>query len=206
MFERWSIRLALFCVFVFIAQVSFEPFTEAFVLVSSNVLFAPWTLITSIFLHGSLEHILYNMFALVLFGTVLESIIGHKRFLVLFFVGGFFASIGAAIFYNASLGASGAIFAILGALTMLRPKMVVWVAGIPMPMFVAAFVWALIDLVGMFAPGQTANAAHLFGLAFGLAYGYTLMKRYGEQPRQKSSGPLSKAELDSWERRWMLQL
>jgi len=204
-YERWSVRLVILCVFVFIVQMASESFTDAFALVSANVLFAPWTLVTSIFLHGSVDHLLYNMFALALFGMILESIIGGKKFLMLFFSGGIFASIGAALFYPSAIGASGAIFAILGALTILRPRMVVWVAGIPMPMFVAAAVWALMDLVGMFAPGQTANAAHLFGLAFGLVYGYTLVKKFREERRQKSAGPLSRTDIDNWERKWMVQ-
>lgn len=192
----------MLCILVFILQLAF-PITGIFALISENVLFAPWTLVTSVFLHGSIEHLMYNMFALALFGFILERIVGSRRFLILFFSGGIFASIGAAIFYPASLGASGALFSILGALTVLRPRMMVWIGGIPMPMFVAAILWAAIDIMGMFAPGETANAAHLFGLAFGLIYGFTLIKEFGEkrQPRERPS--VSNEEIEEWEKRWM---
>ena len=198
----WSIRFIAFCIAVFVFQMAF-PITEMFALISENVLFAPWTLVTSVFLHGSVEHLLYNMFALGLFGYILESIVGSRRFLILFFSGGIFASIGAAIFYSAALGASGAIFSVMGALTVLRPRMVVWVGGIPMPMFFAAIIWAAIDLVGMFAPGETANAAHLFGLVFGIAYALLMLKQFRERRGPVLKSDISEKEIDEWERRWM---
>ena len=198
----WSIRFIAFCIVVFVLQMAF-PITEMFALISENVLFAPWTLVTSVFLHGSVEHLLYNMFALGLFGYILESIVGSRRFLILFFSGGIFASIGAAIFYSAALGASGAIFSVMGALTVLRPRMVVWVGGIPMPMFFAAIIWAAIDLVGMFAPGETANAAHLFGLVFGIAYALLMLKQFRERRGPVLKSDISEKEIDEWERRWM---
>ena len=199
----WSIRFIAVCIAVFIIQLAVSSFTDMFALISENVLFAPWTLVTSMFLHGSVEHLLYNMFALGLFGFILETIVGSRRFLVIFFAGGMFASIGAAIFYPAAIGASGAIFSVLGALTVLRPRMVVWVGGAPMPMFVAAIVWASIDLIGMFSPGQTANAAHLFGLGFGLAYAVVRLRQFREKKKPKDAYHVDKREIDEWERKWM---
>ncbi|MEP6684995.1 MAG: rhomboid family intramembrane serine protease [Parafilimonas sp.] len=51
-------------------------------------LFKPWQFITYLFLHGSIEHILFNMFALWMFGSVLENLWGPKRFLIFYFVCG----------------------------------------------------------------------------------------------------------------------
>ena len=132
------------------------------------------------FLHGSFEHLFYNMFALALFGSILEKIVGSKTFLIVFFISGLVAGLGTIPFYEAALGASGAIFGILGCLTMLRPRMRVYVGYIPMPMIMAAVIWAFIDLIGMFAPSGTANAAHLFGMGFGLILGYSLRNKFGE--------------------------
>ena len=71
--------LAGICIAAFIAQRAIPGFTEQFVLVSAEVVGRPWTLITAIFLHGDLQHLLFNMFALVLFGMILESIVGRKK-------------------------------------------------------------------------------------------------------------------------------
>ncbi|MBU4124464.1 MAG: rhomboid family intramembrane serine protease, partial [Nanoarchaeota archaeon] len=139
-----------------------------------------WTLITHMFLHGSFEHLFYNMFALGLFGLILEKVIGSKKFIILYFVSGLIAALGSIMFYSASLGASGAIFGILGCLTVLRPRMTVYVSYIPLPMIIAAAVWIGGDLIGMVAPDRVAHAAHLFGMFFGIAVGLYYRKQLGE--------------------------
>lgn len=200
-----SLKLVAIIVVVFILQIAF-PITEKFALVSALVLYKPWLLITHIFLHGGIEHLLYNMFALALFGTILERIISGKKFLILFFASGLIAAVGSVIFYPASIGASGAIFGVLGCLALLRPKMTVYVGWIPMPMAMAAVVWAVGDLLGMFAPSGVANAAHLFGLAFGLIFGFSLMKQFGDisfKTKKKTDKEVSDKEIDDWESRWM---
>ena len=154
-----SIKLSAIMVAIFLAQISVEGFTDSFVLVSSDAAERPWTLVTSMFLHGGVTHLLSNLFALLLFGTIFESIVARTRFLLLYFSAGIVASLATLHFYEASLGASGAIFGVLGALAVIRPKMTVWVMGIPMPMLAAAGVWLAIDLLGMLAPSRTANAA-----------------------------------------------
>ncbi|MCD6477926.1 MAG: rhomboid family intramembrane serine protease [Candidatus Aenigmarchaeota archaeon] len=190
--KLYSIWLVIICTIIFTLQIIFPQITDQFALYSNRVLYEPWLLVTSIFLHGSFEHLFFNMFALALFGIILESIIGSRNFLIAFFVSGIIASIGAAFFYPASLGASGAIYGIIGALTAIRPKMTVWVLGVPMPMFVAAVLWALIDLVGMFEPSGIANAAHLFGLASGVVVGVFFRRKFPE--RRIKEEPLSPEE------------
>lgn len=181
----YSLWLVGICTVIFFLQTIFPSITYQFALYSSRVLQEPWLLVTSIFLHTSLEHLFFNMFALALFGFILERIIGSKKFLLVFFISGVIASIGAALFYSASLGASGAIFGVMGTLAVLRPKMYVWVMGVPMPMFVAAILWALIDLVGMFEPSGIADAAHLFGLGTGIVIGLMLRKQFKEKERKE---------------------
>ncbi|MBS3149278.1 rhomboid family intramembrane serine protease [Candidatus Woesearchaeota archaeon] len=118
----------------------------------------PWTLITSIFLHGSLEHLMYNLFALALFGIILENVIGTRKFLVLFFISGLFASVISSFFYNSALGASGAIYGILGALVVLRPTMQIWAYYIPMPMYIAGLVYFVVNFFGAyFGIGNTGK-------------------------------------------------
>ncbi len=75
-----------------------------------------WRLITPVFLHGSILHILFNMYALISFGPGLERYYGHGRFLALYFVSGFAGNVFSFMFSTApSLGSSTAIFGLLGA-------------------------------------------------------------------------------------------
>jgi hypothetical protein len=170
--KYYTLFIAAVCVIVFILQLVIPGFTDTFVLQSDRVLLAPWTLVTSIFLHASLEHLLFNLFALVLFGLILESLIGSKRLLLVYFVSGIVASIAAAIFYPSSLGASGAIFGIIGTLAVIRPLMGVWAFGVPLPMFIAAILWVIGDLLGFAgATDNIGHAAHLAGIFVGILLG-----------------------------------
>jgi rhomboid protease GluP len=75
-----------------------------------------WRLITPMFLHGSLLHIGFNMYALFIFGPGLERHFGHARFLALYLLSGFAGNVVSMIFSDApSLGSSTAIFGLLGA-------------------------------------------------------------------------------------------
>ncbi|MFH1424156.1 MAG: rhomboid family intramembrane serine protease [archaeon] len=174
--KLWSIRLAVVCTIVFALQ-AIIPSTDSLALVSAAALSHPWTVLTYIFLHGGVTHLLYNMFALLLFGTILESILGPKRFLQIFFVAGILAGISAIPFYSAVVGASGAIYGVMGCLAVLRPRMIVWVWGVPMPMIIALGVWTLVDSVGAFSTmSETAHISHLAGLAVGVAVGVYFWK------------------------------
>ena len=80
-----------------------------------------WRLFTSMFLHFGFEHLAYNMFSLFFLGDILERIVGPVRFLVIYLLGGlggslvsFFMSSRSGL-YRVSAGASGAIFAVMGA-------------------------------------------------------------------------------------------
>jgi membrane associated rhomboid family serine protease len=206
MHRYWTFWLILACVLVFVVQILFVPFTNDVALVSADVLSRPWTLVTSIFAHAGFNHLFYNMLALFLFGTILESVIGGKKFLAIYFSAGIIGAIATLPFYTASLGASGAIFGILGALVILRPKMIVYVSYVPMPMVLAAFVWVVIDLFGMLVPTGTADSAHLAGIAIGLIAGVLLKKKYGVAPAPKRE-PLPKVteeKMRNWENKWII--
>ena len=88
-------------------------------LVHFNVVHGEWyRVISSIFLHYNFEHILMNMLTLFIFGKIVESIVGHWRFLVIYFVAGLFGNF-ASLSFNTdtvSVGASGAIFGLIGAI------------------------------------------------------------------------------------------
>ncbi len=200
------IWLIVINVIIFIFQTIYPQTTDGFALVSADLLSRPWIIITSMFLHGDMLHIFYNMFALGLFGFILERIIGSKNFIMLYFAAGIVSGLASSIFYEASIGASGAIFGVLGALAALRPRMTVYVGYIPMPMIIAAGVWAFLDLLGMFAPSGIANAAHLGGLAFGIIVGAYWRKDFKEQYERRKKVRMSDKEIYSWENRFMHHL
>jgi len=166
----------------FLLQQYIEGFTSLFVLVSADILIRPWTLLTSMFLHAGSTHLLFNMYALYMFGPLIQQRIGPNRFLAAYFGGGIIAGIAFTIFNPASsaLGASGAIMTILGLVIMLMPHMkVLFFFVIPMSMRTAGIIFAVIDLVGFVSTLNTgiAHIAHLAGLAVGIFYGFQLLKK-----------------------------
>ena len=132
----YTLWIALTIILVLILQTFVGGFTNLLIL-DQNAWTQPWKFITSIFLHGSLKHLIGNLFALLFFGFILEKTIGSNKFLGIYLASGILANLIAINFYPSSLGASGAIMGIIGALTILRPMMNVWAFGLIMPMFVA---------------------------------------------------------------------
>lgn len=136
----------------------------------------PWTIVTSMFIHSpfpSIWHILANMLTLYFFGSYLARLIGERSLLIIYFLGGILGNILYMLLaspYSIAIGASGAIFAVAGALTVMRPKETVFIFPIPVPIPL----WVAVIggfLVLSFAP-LVAWQAHLGGLVFGLIAGY----------------------------------
>ena len=159
------------------------------------------TLITSMFMHGGFAHILGNMLYLFMFGDNIEDRLGHGRYAVFYLLTGVLASL-AHVFTTAalggntmvpSLGASGAISAVLGAYLVLFPKKRVYVILIrfvtAVPAIVAIGIWIVFQLVrGLGALGGGAGvayAAHIGGFIAGLA----LIKLFepGQRPSRRGS-------------------
>ena len=197
-----ALQLVMINIGVFLLQL-IPGFTEQFLLVSSEVAMRPWTLLTTMFLHGSFSHLLFNMYALFIFGPLVENRIGRNRFLLLYFGAGLIASL-AALAYPSALGASGAIMGVLGMVIMLFPKMkVLFFFFIPMSMRSAGIIFAALDIFGLFAEASgIAHLAHLGGLAAGLLFGWYLLKKgkkFQTRFRAKSQafsrpGPKTKAK------------
>jgi len=137
----------------------------------------PWTIVTSMFVHGGFAHILFNMISLYFLGSFLIRAAGEKSFLAVFFLGGLAGNILFILLadpYSTGIGASGAIFALGGALAVMLPRVPVLVFPIPVPMPLWAAI--LIFLLFSFLPG-IAWQAHLGGLLLGLIAGLILRKR-----------------------------
>lgn len=204
--KYYSLKLSIAIIGVFILQVIVAGFTELFVL-DKSAWFQIWRFATAIFLHGGIAHLLFNLLALVLFGSALETFIGSRRFLLVFFVTGICANIISVLFYPSSLGASGAIFGVIGALIFIRPGMVVWAFGMPMPLFVAGILWAAGDLLGAygFLTGNpidnVGNIAHLSGMFFGFIFGAVYRRRMARQNRINVS--IDEGEVRLWEDKFL---
>jgi rhomboid protease GluP len=138
-----------------------------------------WRLVTSMFLHGGLLHIAFNMFALWQVGRLVERMFGSPRFLGLYMIAGVCGSL-ASVLWNPhvnSVGASGAIFGIIGGLLAFirRPD-----SGVP-PTIVKDLRGSLSGFLlfniaaGLVYP-HTDNAAHIGGLAGGYVAGLLLAR------------------------------
>lgn len=136
----------------------------------------PWTVLTSMFSHAPTNpmHIFVNGLVLFFFGPTLERMIGSRRFVELYFVAGIAAGLGFVLATGSNvLGASGALFGVMGALTMLRPHMRVYVNFlIPMPLWILTLFYALFSVLMVGEATGVADLAHLIGLVIGLAWGY----------------------------------
>lgn len=130
-----------------------------------------YRLLTSVFLHGSWLHLAFNMYVLYVLGPPLERLLGHVRFLALFLIaglGGAVASFTFSTINTISVGASGAIFGLMGALV---------VAGRHLRADITQ-VLVLIGInvvIGFLAPGVDWRA-HLGGLLVGAAVAFVFSK------------------------------
>jgi uncharacterized protein len=179
-----GILIAVFIIQIISAAAGF-PFTELLVLYPAAVIQGQmiWGVLTSVFLHSfNPIHLFFNGFVLYMFGLALERIIGRKNLLKVFLCSGLFAS----VFYvlttvfilnssTAALGASGAIFGVLGAMMALRPRTkILLYFFIPMELWMLGIFLTLLAVFWFGAGGGTgiAENAHLGGLIAGLVMGF----------------------------------
>ncbi len=181
----YSLVILAILIFIFILQLAFPPLTGMFYFDPSRAVSEPWLFITSIFLHGGVMHLFFNGWALFLFGPLLERRIGSGEFLKIFFAAGIVGSLlyWATILIGIippipALGASGAIFGVMGALAVFAPDLRIFIWFFPMRMREAVVLWFVLEFIGTFdISSGVASAAHLGGLAFGYFYAkYTKRK------------------------------
>ncbi len=156
-----------------------------------------YTLFTSMFVHSDFIHILGNMFVFFFMGVAFEQRIGAKRFLVIYLITGVCGALTHSLLNIGSavplVGASGAIFGILGAFAFAYPRDEV-VMPIPIGiMFImrikviyAAILFAIFEtvIVTFSGPTTTAHFAHLGGLASGVVLAAVLLRRQTRGTRQ----------------------
>ncbi|WP_426664598.1 rhomboid family intramembrane serine protease [Rhodanobacter aciditrophus] len=145
--------------------------------------FRPWQVVTYAFMHGGYTHILFNMFALYMFGGVIERTFGARNYAIYYFVCAIVAAV-AQLFvvkyfthgFYPTLGASGAIFGLLLAFGMLYPQEKVFLVFLPIPMPAWLFVigYAVVELV-LGVTGTQAGVAHFAHLG-GMVGGYVMIQ------------------------------
>jgi len=150
-----------------------------------------WRLITAMFLHGGLIHIGFNMMALMQFGPALEELYGSPRFLFLYTVTGAFGFLLSSVAGHFSLGASGALLGVMGAILAITTKR----GGAYMRDLRSRLISSLVFLfaLGIFGGIGIDNWAHGGGLAAGFLLGKLFVDR---EPMNKSERV--RAQLLGW--------
>ena len=154
--------------------------------------FMPWQLVTYAFLHGSLLHIGFNMFALYMFGSAVERVFGTRRYVTFYFVCVISAAITQLIFammtggIYPTIGASGGVFGLLLAFGMYFPhnRVMLLFPPIPMPARVFITLYAVVELY-LGVTGSQEGVAHFAHLG-GMVGGYALLRLWRAPPRRPS--------------------
>ena len=144
------------------------------------------TVFTSMFMHGGLMHIIFNMWFLWIFGDNIESVLGHKRYVLFYLLCGVGAALAQIQINTGSqipmVGASGAIAGVLGAYLIRFPRatvhvlviLIIFITFIRVPAMVVIGIWFLSNLtaglgtLGIEETGGTAWFAHLGGFVSGV--------------------------------------
>jgi membrane associated rhomboid family serine protease len=140
-----------------------------------------WTLVTSLFLHADLLHLLGNMLFLYVFGNTIEEDLGPKRTLGAFFVGGIASFLLSLLFYDAAIpliGASAAIFTLASIVMLIKPLK--FSILFFMPQGLVAILYFVYNAVAVYygAEGNVAYIAHIIGFAIGIPFGLAWSKSW----------------------------
>lgn len=151
--------------------------------------FLPWQIVTYGFLHGSLLHLFFNMFALYMFGSDMERVFGQRRYLVYYFTCVITAA-AAQLAISAlsgsppypTVGASGGVFGLLLAFGMYFPRrtVVLIFPPIPMPAWLFVIVYGALELY-LGVTGTQAGVAHFAHLG-GMLGGYLMIRYWRGRP------------------------
>lgn len=170
--------LIIVCVITYILGFFIPSLSNAFVFAPFLGQSEPYRFLTAAFLHGGFWHIVFNMYALALMGNILEPILGKWRFLALYIVSALagnvlvllLASPTSASWLTGTVGASGAVFGLFGALLILTRHIGADTKGI--------IVVIALNLIIGFLPGSNISwQGHLGGLIMGILVTLALIAR-----------------------------
>ena len=191
------INVVCFILFSILISINAD-FLNYIALKPSNIItnFYFWTFLTSMFMHAGFFHLFVNMFSMLFIGNLIERIIGKKRFISFYLLAGLFAGflfVLVSLFFPSenvyAVGASGAIFGLIGLLMVLTPNLPVYMMFIPIPIkmkYAAPAMLFILWLISFFGNVPVGNTAHLGGLIFGLIYGFYLRKKYKNKTKYLS--------------------
>jgi membrane associated rhomboid family serine protease len=200
----WVRRLLIANVVVFLVTMANPPLYRALILYPPWVLYRPWTLISYMFLHGGFGHLFFNMLAFYFFGPRLETRLGGRDFLALYFLSGLGGAVFSFLFARQYpvVGASGAVYGVLLGFAMFWPREKIYLY-----MILPVEAWLLVVLaigaslyMGMSGSASgTAHFAHLGGLGFAFVFLKWSEWRRGAGKRQfqKAMSPGPKPVLGS---------
>ncbi|MBY8979190.1 MAG: rhomboid family intramembrane serine protease [Candidatus Lokiarchaeota archaeon] len=131
-----------------------------------------WRLITSMFLHGDALHLFSNMVSLLIFGSYIELSFSKFKFVLIYFVSGFLGSLFTVFLLplnTISLGASGAVFGLIGA------ALSILIVERNNPLIILGLIYVFYFVFSSFSPGIN-YFAHIFGLLGGFVTGFILRR------------------------------
>ncbi|MCD6381723.1 MAG: rhomboid family intramembrane serine protease, partial [Candidatus Aenigmarchaeota archaeon] len=142
----------------------------------NNLFQRPWCIITSIFIHQNLDHLVSNMIALLFFGIAVETKMGWKKTLLIFFLGAFAGELLSLVFYVPdiiSIGASAGVFALVGTGMIVRPLgLTLYPPFYILPLGLVGILYALYNVIGfVMGIGNVSYIAHFGGLITGFYFG-----------------------------------
>lgn len=201
------ILLNLFCFLIFTLLLFFKIIPIDFIAIKpENILQGKylWTVISSMFMHGGFFHLLANMLSLFFIGGLVETLLGKRRYLWFYLISGLFSGLFfVALSYIFSLigtinlgggiislgndlssfavGASGALFGLIGLLMLLTPNISVYLMFIPIPIkmkYAAPGILIVLWFISIAGNIPIGNTAHFGGLIAGIVYGIYLRIKF----------------------------
>lgn len=196
--EPVTVTLILINILVFIAVEFTGTSQDAWHVLDYGAAYTPyivgkgevWRLFTSMFLHFGIEHLLNNMLVLFVLGSRLEQVIGRIRFLLIYLLGGIAGNVISLLLelktqdFSVSAGASGAVFAVMGAMIYVVIRNKGWLGDLSMRQIL---IMAAFSLYFGFTSSGVDNAAHVGGLLAGFILAVLIWhpsrKGYGSEDR-----------------------
>ncbi|MDD4161594.1 MAG: rhomboid family intramembrane serine protease [Methanothrix sp.] len=176
----YSGLILLVCIVAYLISIIFPAFTYNYLALNPDfVMQRPWTIVTHMFVHANFSHLFWNMLFLFFFGMDLERRVGESKFLQIYILSGIVAAFGQMMISGGSMvGASGALYGVMGCLAIIAPEIrVLLFFVIPVGIRGAVVLFALIDFLTLGSADNIAHMAHIVGLLVGLAYGQAMMGR-----------------------------
>lgn len=200
----WATRLLLVNVIVFVLQQLRPELVSLFRFVPAVLLDRPWTLVTYMFLHGSMWHLLFNMLGIFFFAPRLEDNLGAGRFLILYFASGIAgALLSFTMPYGGIVGASGGVYGILLGFAYLWPRERIFLWGVlPVEARILVIMFTAMSLYGGLSSSddEIAHFAHLGGFIGGFICMrvFQATTREARFKRSLEASPLRQVNLDRW--------